>query len=490
MVMTQYQCQRAWRSFQCLFFVVLLFVFSLPLFAAEKVKSIRVWKAPEYTRVVFDLTGSIDHQVFMLKGPDRLVLDLSNTVTPKSLSKLDFSGSPVSGIRHAKRSATDVRFVLDMREAVKPKSFLLKPNDRYGNRLVVDIYPLSKQKKKTESVQSAKTIVANGKRDVIVVIDAGHGGEDPGAIGPGKLYEKHVVLSIARELKKEIDKLKGFRAELTRTGDYYISLRGRTKLARKKKADLFVSIHADAFHKKSAKGASVWALSDRGATSEMGRWLAKRENDADLIGGVGNVSLDDKSDVLREVLLDLSMTSSLKSSLDVGSMVLGEMGKVAHLHKRHVEQAGFAVLKSPDIPSILIETGFISNPKEAKNLGSLNYRKKMAKQLARGVNRYFKDKPPVGTYLAWVKAGKPTLAKVAPVTKQRLEKTAKTPAKPASKVASVSSGVRKYKVKHGDSLSRVARKFSVSVNELKKLNGLKSSVIHVGQTLKVPAKHS
>jgi len=222
----------------------------------------------------------------------------------------------------------------------------------------------------------------------------------------------------------------------------------------------------------------------------MGRWLAKRENDADLIGGVGNVSLDDKSDVLREVLLDLSMTSSLKSSLDVGSMVLGEMGKVAHLHKRHVEQAGFAVLKSPDIPSILIETGFISNPKEAKNLGSLNYRKKMAKQLARGVNRYFKDKPPVGTYLAWVKAGKPTLAKVAPVTKQRLEKIAKTVSKPASKVASASSSVRKYKVKHGDSLSRVARKFSVSVNELKKLNGLKSSVIHVGQTLKVPAKHS
>lgn len=456
-------------------------------YSAEQVKSIRVWKAPEYTRIVFDLTGAVDHQVFMLNKPERLVLDLSNTVTPKSLSKLDFSGSPVSGIRHARRSKSDVRFVLDLKEAVKPKSFLLKPNDRYGNRLVVDVYPLSKQNKQSDSIQNARTVVANGKRDVVVSIDAGHGGEDPGAIGPGRLMEKSVVLSIARELKKEVDALKGYRAELTRNGDYYVSLRGRTRLARKQKADLFVSIHADAFHKKSARGASVWALSERGATSEMGRWLAQKENDADLIGGVGNVSLGDKSDVLKEVLLDLSMTSSLKSSLDVGSLVLSEMGQVARLHKKHVEQAGFVVLKSPDIPSILIETGFISNPTEAKNLGSLNYRKKMAKRLARGIKRYFQDKPPVGTYLAWVKAGRPTVAKVTPSV-QRVEKAASNPRVVTSKPASTS--VKKYKVQHGDSLSRVARKFSVTVNELKEINGLKSSIIHVGQTLKVPSKRS
>ncbi len=469
--------------------LAILFAVLLPLevYAAEKVKSIRVWKAPEYTRVVLDLTGAVDHQVFMLKSPDRLVLDLTNTVSPKSLSSLDFSGSPVSGIRHAKRESSGVRFVLDMREAVKPKSFLLKPNDRYGDRLVVDIYPLSKSVKKSDKVHSAKSIVATGKRDIVVMIDAGHGGEDPGAIGPGRLREKDVVLSIARELKKQLDATKGFKAKLTRTGDYYISLRGRTRIARKQKADLFISIHADAFHKKSARGASVWALSDRGATSEMGRWLAQKENDADLIGGVGNVSLDDKSDVLKEVLLDLSMTNSLKSSLDVASIVLGEMGKVAHLHKKHVEQAGFAVLKSPDIPSILVETGFISNPTEAKNLGSLAFRKKMAKQLTRGVRRFFENKPPVGTYLAWVKAGRPS---VASVPKQKTHKVEGV-AKKVTKTHSPKSGsVAKYKVKHGDSLSRLAKKYSVSVNELKKINGLKNSVIHVGQLLKVPVNRS
>jgi N-acetylmuramoyl-L-alanine amidase len=475
------------KLFQCLG-LLLFFGFSVAsstyVMAIEKVESIRVWKAPEYTRVVFDLTGAIDHQVILLKNPSRLVLDLSNTKTPKSLSKLDFSGSPVSGIRHAKRSENDVRFVLDMKEAVKPKSFMLKPNKRYGNRLVVDIYPLSKQKKAEPVVSSRKDIVSQGKRDVLVYIDAGHGGEDPGAIGPGKLYEKNVVLSIARELKKEIDKIKGFQAELTRTGDYYISLRGRSKIARDKKADLFVSIHADAFHKKSARGASVWALSDRGATSEMGRFLAQKENASDLIGGVGSISLEDKSDTLRKVLVDMSMANTLKSSLDVASLVLVEMGKVAHLHKNHVEQAGFAVLKSADVPSILIETGFISNPTEAKNLGSLNYRKKMAKQLAKGVKRYFKDRPPIGTYLAWVKAGKPVLAEV------------KKTVKPKPSVPSIIATEKKkysltrYKVQHGDSLSRVARKFGVTVTELKKVNGLKSSVIHVGQKLKIPVKRS
>ncbi|GLQ30631.1 N-acetylmuramoyl-L-alanine amidase [Litoribrevibacter albus] len=468
----------------------LLFSVCLSVQAEEKVKSIRVWKAPEYTRVVFDLTGAVDHQVFMLKGPDRLVLDLSNTVTPKSLSNLDFSGSPINGIRHAKRAQGDVRFVLDLKESVKPKSFLLKPNDHYGDRLVVDVYPYSKSAPQREVVQSAKSIVANGKRDIIVTIDAGHGGEDPGAIGPGRLMEKNVVLSIAQELKREIDALDGFKAQLTREGDYYISLRGRTRLARKQKADLFVSIHADAFHKKSARGASVWALSERGATSEMGRWLAQKENDADLIGGVGNVSLDDKSDVLKEVLLDLSMTSSLKSSLDVGSLVLGEMGQVAKLHKKHVEQAGFVVLKSPDIPSILVETGFISNPTEAKNLGSLNYRKKMAKRLAQGVKRYFNDKPPVGTYLAWVKAGRPSLEKTQASSGLRLENAKSQTISRAPSPTQSTGAVTKYKVQHGDSLSRVARKFSVTVNELKEINGLKSSIIHVGQTLKVPGGKS
>ena len=454
---------RFWMS------LIAIFMLSVNTFAAQQVESIRVWKAPEYTRIVFDLSGSIDHQVFMLNNPSRLVLDLSGTKTPKSLSKLDFSNTPITAIRHAKRGKQDVRFVLDLKEAVKPKSFLLKPNERYGNRLVVDIYP-TKNKKAAQPVKQVKSIVSTGKRDVIVAIDAGHGGEDPGAIGPGNLQEKAVVLSIARELKKEIDKLKGFKAVLTRTGDYYISLRGRTKLARKSKADLFISIHADAFHKKSARGASVWALSERGATSETGRWLAQSENSSDLIGGVGNVSLDDKSDVLREVLLDLSMTSSLKSSLDVGGMLLNEIGGIAKLHKNRVEQAGFVVLKSPDIPSVLVETGFISNPTEAKNLGSFAFRKKMAKRLATGVKRYFSRKPPVGTYLAWVKAGKPSIENAKP--KKVAPKQVVAQAKPkvkssSSQTASSKKGVTTYKVKHGDSLTRVAKNMVLPLMRLK-----------------------
>jgi len=286
---------------------------------------------------------------------------------------------------------------------------------------------------------------------VVVAIDAGHGGEDPGALGPGRLREKDVVLAIAQELHAHFEREPGFSPTLIRSGDYYVSLRGRPDLARKREADLFVSIHADAFTRKEANGASVYALSTRGATSTTARYLAESENAADLIGGV---RLADKDEMLAEVLADLSMTSTLDASLNMGATVLGEMDSVARLHKRQVEQAGFAVLKSPDIPSILVETGFISNPTEARKLSTASYRRQMAGAIFRGLRRWWRDHPPPGTLLAWQKE----------------------------------SGVgRQYTIARGDTLSGIAQRFDVSVADLKSYNGLRGDRIMVGKTLKIPA---
>src|SRR5690606_22396120 len=285
-------------------------------------------------------------------------------------------------------------------------------------------------------------------------VDAGHGGEDPGALGPNRLREKEVTLSIAKELVAAINAQPGFTGKLTRTGDYFIPLKKRRDLARNMKADLFVSIHADAFTKASARGASVFALSQNGATSETARFLAQRENESDLIGGVGNISLDDKDAVLAGVLVDLSMSATLNSSLQVGHQVLNSMGGIAHLHKRHVEQAGFMVLKSPDVPSILVETGFISNPQEARKLATPSYRKEMAHAIFRGVRQHFAQNPPAGSYLV-----------------------AKQGANPA----------REHIISSGDTLTGIAQRYNVTVNQLLAHNNLKSHVIKVGQKIKIPA---
>src|SRR5690554_3147770 len=263
------------------------------------------------------------------------------------------------------------------------------------------------------------------------------------AIGPGGVREKDVVLKIAQELKRLIDAEKGYRAVLTRTGDYYVSLRGRTGKARQSNADLFVSVHADAFKDPRARGASVWVLSPRGATSEMGRWLAQRENSADLIGGVGSLSLGDKDDVLASVLLDMSMNASRKDSHQVASRIHGNMASFARMHKKHVEQAGFVVLKSPDIPSILVETGFISNPEEARLLKTDSYRKRMAQAIFRGITGHFWEKPPTGTYVAWAKQSGTQLA---------------------------GGGERLYKVVSGDTLSIIAQRNGVSLQRLRQAN--------------------
>ena len=448
-----------------------LMIFASSLYAASaKVTNARLWESPEYIRLVLDLSRPVKHKIMMLKGPSRLVLDIHDADKALSFDSLKLKGTPISGVRSARRNKDDLRIVLDLKEDAETKSFLLKPNQQYGNRLVVDLYTKSKKQKEVNK-KVLKSVPIGQKRDIVVVIDPGHGGEDPGAIGPNRLKEKDVVLAIAKELKKQIDSRKGFKAYLTRDRDYYVGLRKRTRIARKYNTDLLVSIHADAFKKAQAHGASVFALSNRGATSETARWLAKKENSADLIGGVGGVSLEDKDDVLASVLLDLSSTASLKASLGVGGRVLMSMGNVARLHKKSVQQAGFVVLKSPDIPSILVETGFISNPAESRRLKTANYQKKMAKAINKGILAYFNDSPPPGTLLAWSK-GERNLASRG--------------ANKSSTMASKTS-TKKYVVKKGDTLSHIAMRNDVSLSELRRLNRLRSDNVWVGQRLSVPS---
>jgi N-acetylmuramoyl-L-alanine amidase len=294
-------------------------------------------------------------------------------------------------------------------------------------------------------------------RDVVVAIDAGHGGDDPGAIGPSKLYEKDVVLSIAKELARLFNQEPGFKGILIREGDYFIGLRKRTEIARQSQADLFLSIHADAFKTPKVSGASVYAISESGGTSETARWLAEKENRSDLIGGAdGSLSLDDKDDELAGTLLDLLMTGSLATSLEIGEAILDPLGEVNKLHKKTVEQANFAVLKSPDIPSLLIESGYISNPGEEKRLGDRSHQQKLARAIFDGVRKSFFNKPPPGTYLAWRKS---------------------SPQVPATT----------YVIEQGDTLSGIALRHQVSFERLKEINGLRGDNIRVGQELKIPA---
>ena len=434
------------RNLYCCFIAFCLLLCGSYLHAAD-VKNVRIWLAPDHARLVFDMTGPASHKVFTLSGPDRIVLDVNKASISADLTKIGLDKSPVQRIRSGKNGDT-LRLVLDLKRAVRPKSFELKPNQKYGHRLVLDLYEKEKVKK---PVKSALPKPVAG-RDIIVAIDAGHGGEDPGAIGPGRVYEKVVVMAVAKELKRLLDRTPGYKGKLTRTGDYYISLRGRTKAARKQNADLFVSIHADGFKDKRARGASVWVLSSRGASSEMGRWLARKENSADLIGGVGSVSLEDKDDVLASVLLDMSMTASREDSRSVAKQIHSNIRRFAKMHKPHVEQAGFAVLKSPDIPSILVETGFITNPGEAAKLKTKSYQKKMANAIYQGITQHFSRKPPALTYIA-----------------QRKAENNKT-----------------HKVVSGDTLSVIASRNGVSLSALRKANNLKNDRIKVGQVLRIP----
>ncbi|GAB1261691.1 N-acetylmuramoyl-L-alanine amidase [Aurantivibrio plasticivorans] len=422
-------------------------------YATQNVESVRLWRAPDNTRIVFDLSGPVEHKIFTLANPNRLVIDVNNAQFKASLNHLALSDTPVSGLRTGKRNSNDLRIVLDLKSKVDPSSFVLAKHGDKSDRLVLDLYDL------TPSKPVEPTIVdrpSNVKRDIIIAIDAGHGGEDPGAIGAQKIKEKDVVLDISKRLAKQIDATPGYKAVLIRTGDYYIALRQRRELARKHRADLFVSIHADAFKHKSARGASVFTLSRRGAkaTSEFAANLASQENKSDLIGGVVDLDLRGKDQVLVDVLVDLSMTHTLSSSLEVGDEVLKSMGGIAHLHKQRVEQANFAVLRSADMPSLLVETGFISNPGEAKRLSTPKYRQQIADKIFYGVNRYFQQVPPPDSYLAWLK--------------------------------STGKQFNEHVIVRGDTLSAIAQRYKVSVNDILSVNGLNSTNIRVGQRLKIP----
>jgi N-acetylmuramoyl-L-alanine amidase len=436
---------------------------------AAKIENIRIWPAPDNTRLVFDITQPVTYELISLSNPDRLVIDIDRSLLSTSVSKLDFSKSPVRAIRSSQRSDNKLRLVLDLAYKVSHNVFALAPNASYGHRLVVDLsnYQQTKTPTKGAVIKPAQpqTTILNSldlldsQRDIIIAIDAGHGGEDPGALGPKfsgrKLREKHVVLGIAKELQALIKREPGFEPILTRSGDYYVSLRGRTQKARKANADLFISIHADAFKNSKAKGASVWILSSRGASSEMGRWLAQTENDADLIGGIGGVSLEDKEEDLAKTLLDMSMNYSQSTGQGVAQAVLSNIGKIAKLHKKHVENAGFVVLKSPDVPSILVETGFISNPQEAAKLRTKNYQKQMAQAIFKGLKSYFYSHPVTNTYVASVVEAKRRL--------------------------------RSYKVVSGDTLSAIAQRFGTTVKRLQSANKMTSkSILLVGKTLVIP----
>jgi N-acetylmuramoyl-L-alanine amidase len=381
---------------------------------AARIASARVWPAHEYTRVIFESPAPLAWQVLTLKDPDRVVLDLEGVDVGPELVQLAQRIHPddphLAAIRYGRKSATALRVVFDVKPGLVAQTFALKPVAEFDHRLVVDLIPIAppdprmalldadKAKPDAAVAETPKAdgATASPRRDaarrVVVAIDPGHGGEDPGAVGPKGTYEKNVTLAIARRLRDAIGATPNLRAVLTRDDDYFVPLATRVQKARRAQADLFVSIHADAFNEPRAKGSSVFALSERGATSAAARWLAQKENDADLIGGV---NLDVRDPVLARTLLDLSQSAQINDSLKAGRHVLAELGEINTLHKRDVEQAGFAVLKAPDVPSILVETAFISNPDEEQKLRDPRHQGRYADSIADGIRRYFARNPPL-----------------------------------------------------------------------------------------------
>jgi N-acetylmuramoyl-L-alanine amidase len=360
------------------------------------VKDVRLWAGPDGTRLVFDLSAPVEHNVLTLQNPDRIVIDISDARVDAA-SQLPEGQGFVKQLRVGPQGRRDVRFVIDLSSPASPNSFSVAPSGSYGHRLVVDLNPIASNAPPVV-VKSADD--AHG-RDVIVAIDAGHGGVDPGSIGKSGTREKNVTLAIARRLKERIDREPGMRAVLTRDSDFFVELRDRIVRARRQQADMFVSVHADSYRDRSVVGSSVYVLSARGASDESARWLADRENAADLVGGV---SLDDKDSVLASVLLDLSQGASMSASFDAAQKVMGELDRIGNVTRRGVKSAGFLVLKSPDIPSILVETAFISNPTEEARLGSGKHQQRLAEAIFQGVRGYFYANPPPGTLVAQLRA--------------------------------------------------------------------------------------
>jgi N-acetylmuramoyl-L-alanine amidase len=426
---------------------VVLIVLGASAQAGTTVENIRIWSESGKTRVVLDLSRPAAHNIFTLRGPDRLVVDLKAGRLAESLKTMPRGTGSVRAIRSAVRANGQLRVVLDLNEAVRSRSFAAGPNNKYGDRLVIDL----QRSGSLHAVKTASEAYQPG-RDVVVAIDPGHGGHDPGAVGRGKTREKDVALQISRTLAARINREPGMKAVLVRTGDYYVDHRERMAIARRNKADLFISVHADAVDDRRANGASVYALSLKGASDEAARQLAERENASVRVGGV---SLEDKDEVLASVLLDLSQSAALSASLDVGSKVIGQLARIGKVHRRTVQQAGFLVLKSPDMPSILVETAFISNPSEEKRLRDKRHQSRLADAILAGVRGYFYANPPSDTRIA--------------MEMRRV---------PAKRVRHV--------IARGDTLSEIAERYNVSPAAIRAANKLSGDRIRVGQTLNIP----
>jgi N-acetylmuramoyl-L-alanine amidase len=433
------------RQLQRIGLIVLLLAAGSAAAAPATLKDIRVWASPDSTRVVLDLSAAASYTVFTLSGPERIVIDLEQADADLSALRVPDGAGVVKAVRLGERGNRGLRIVLDMNAQVQPKSFLTPPNETYGHRLVVDLGV-------DQAPKPVKVAGGDGQRDLVIAIDAGHGGEDPGAIGKAGTREKTVVLAVARKLAEQINAEPGMRAVLTRTGDYFVPFRERIRRARVQQADLFVSIHADAFINREVRGSSVYVLSTRRASSEAARWLAERENAADLIGGV---SLDDKSDVLASVLLDLSQNASISASRDAAAQVLSELDHVGRLKKSEVQHASLIVLTSPDVPSMLVETAFISNPEEERRLRDPAHQARLAGAIHAGVRRYFYDNPP-----------------------------------PGSRVAILAARERGQALRHvvspGETLGDVAGRYAVSIDDLRQKNRIDGETVASGTILEIP----
>ncbi|MGE6177536.1 N-acetylmuramoyl-L-alanine amidase [Aeromonas salmonicida] len=491
---------------------------------ANQLKSVRVWPSPDNTRVVLDMSSAPNYNYFTLTGPDRLVIDLKGANNVANLARIGNNSELVRKIRESSPlEKGGLRLVLDLSSTIKPVVFPLAPAGPYGHRLVID---LPYEEKRSAAAVQATPVGGKGK-GVVIAIDPGHGGEDPGSIGPRRTYEKRVTLAVSQKLAALIDREPGMRAVLTRRGDYFVDLNKRSEIARKAKADLLVSVHADSFHNSTPRGASVWVLSTNRANREMGSWLEKQEKQGELLGGVGKVLAEsDPNPYLAQTFLDLSMDKSRAEGYDVSRQILRSMGKVARLHKKAPEHASLAVLKAPDIPSVLVETGFISNHAEEKLLATPAYQDKLARAIFEGIRNYYRVHPTKGAMLtgkgqasrpaattrpatvAQQSVSQPRQVQSQPVVTNKMPATARDGGAATSSGAGVikpysaaaqetgapvsnvgdydKSRMLRHVVKRGESLSRLAERHGVSQSTLVEINQLRSRDIQIGQTIYIP----
>ena len=433
-----------------IFAIALGCLMAFPVCAATvDVENIRTWSAPDHTRVVLDLEHPVEYGLKVLRDPDRVVIDLRGARLLKRPPRARAGDRLLARLRaahHRRSGRTDLRVVLDVKRRVRPKTFLLEPNRKYGHRLVIDVYPRDDDTEKATVRKRAEDAAPKGRRDVLVAIDAGHGGEDPGAVTRSGLREKDVVLAIARALQRRISRTPGVKAVMIRDGDYYVGLRSRIRIARRHRADLFVSIHADSFRDPRVSGSSVYVLSRRGASSEMARQLANQENASDLIGGA---SISDKPPDVAKVLVDMQQDRTLGASSELGARVRKALARVGGQHKPRIGRAGFLVLKSPDVPSILVETGFLTNPADAKRLSSPRHQKAVAGAILDGILDHLDRNPPPGTVFA---------------------------------------AIRRHTIVRGDTLSEIAQKYGVPIERLRAANRIRGSVIRIGRVLRIPGR--